>query len=223
MFTSPGPLAEKYYSVSPYAYCAGNPVINIDERGDSLIVSNTGVIIETQGQDSGVYYYENNEYHYIGDLNGIIDLDYIFSNLLIKNSRFSRYLDPLLFYVLVHNHGAWDFKNNKKTLWGIANNTKTIFLFNGVEMSSQDIGNMHYGRVAASSRWCSLNIALKMAGYAQRHAGTSRPEWINYDVDIMIYQSTCGAYINYRHLLPPYGDDPADQKRIRYGYNYKKQ
>jgi len=30
------PLAEKYYSISPYAYCAGNPVNRIDIMGDSI-------------------------------------------------------------------------------------------------------------------------------------------------------------------------------------------
>ena len=97
VFSSPDPLAEKYYSLSPYAYCAGNPVKNIDERGDSLIVSNTGVIIETRGEDSGVYYYENGEYTYIGDLNGIIDIDYILSNLLMKDSFYS----PECFFIIL--------------------------------------------------------------------------------------------------------------------------
>ena len=32
-FTSIDPLCEKYYSVSPYAYCAGNPVNRIDPTG----------------------------------------------------------------------------------------------------------------------------------------------------------------------------------------------
>ncbi len=32
------PLAEKYYSISPYAYCGGNPVNAIDEKGDSIFV-----------------------------------------------------------------------------------------------------------------------------------------------------------------------------------------
>jgi len=35
-FTSVDPLAEKYYSISPYAYCAGNPVNAIDLKGDSV-------------------------------------------------------------------------------------------------------------------------------------------------------------------------------------------
>jgi hypothetical protein len=32
-FTTPDPLAEKYYSISPYAYCGNNPVIRIDPDG----------------------------------------------------------------------------------------------------------------------------------------------------------------------------------------------
>jgi RHS repeat-associated protein len=33
IFTTQDPLAEKYYSISPYAYCAGNPVKYIDPDG----------------------------------------------------------------------------------------------------------------------------------------------------------------------------------------------
>lgn len=33
------PLAEKYYSISPYAYCAGNPVRYIDPNGMDIDVS----------------------------------------------------------------------------------------------------------------------------------------------------------------------------------------
>ena len=32
-FTTMDPLAEKYYSISPYAYCAGNPVMFVDPDG----------------------------------------------------------------------------------------------------------------------------------------------------------------------------------------------
>ena len=33
IFVSPDPLMEKYYSISPYAYCAGNPVNLVDPDG----------------------------------------------------------------------------------------------------------------------------------------------------------------------------------------------
>ena len=36
------PLAEKYYSLSPYNYCGNNPVNAIDEKGDSVCVLNLG-------------------------------------------------------------------------------------------------------------------------------------------------------------------------------------
>ena len=38
-FTSVDPLAEKYYSISPYAYCAGNPVNRIDPDGRYIHVT----------------------------------------------------------------------------------------------------------------------------------------------------------------------------------------
>jgi hypothetical protein len=34
-FTTIDPLAEKYYSVSPYAYCENNPLNKIDPDGNS--------------------------------------------------------------------------------------------------------------------------------------------------------------------------------------------
>ena len=39
-FTSIDPLCEKYYSVSPYAYCAGNPVNRIDVDGSDWYKNN---------------------------------------------------------------------------------------------------------------------------------------------------------------------------------------
>ena len=41
-FTTMDPLAEKYYNMSPYAYCGNNPIRYIDEHGDSI--SFTGII-----------------------------------------------------------------------------------------------------------------------------------------------------------------------------------
>ena len=35
-FTTMDPMAEKYYNISPYAYCAGDPMNYTDENGDSV-------------------------------------------------------------------------------------------------------------------------------------------------------------------------------------------
>ena len=36
--TTMDPLTEKYYSLSPYLWCAGNPLKFMDERGDTIAV-----------------------------------------------------------------------------------------------------------------------------------------------------------------------------------------
>ncbi len=41
-FTQIDPLCEQYPHLSPYAYCAGNPVNAIDPKGDSICVLNMG-------------------------------------------------------------------------------------------------------------------------------------------------------------------------------------
>lgn len=38
-FMTVDPMAEKYYSISPYAYCAGNPLKYVDLKGDSISVA----------------------------------------------------------------------------------------------------------------------------------------------------------------------------------------
>ncbi len=46
-FTVVDPLAEKYYGISPYAYCAGNPIRNIDVGGEYIESVIDGVSLAT--------------------------------------------------------------------------------------------------------------------------------------------------------------------------------
>ncbi len=61
-FTTPDPLAEKYYSVSPYAYCGDNPVNLIDPDGrETRVVQNKDgtyrVIGGELNKDRNIYVY----------------------------------------------------------------------------------------------------------------------------------------------------------------------
>jgi len=57
IWTGPDDLREKYYSISPYAYCAGNPVRFIDvngkEPGDFFLTMNAAA------RDFGKTYNDN--------------------------------------------------------------------------------------------------------------------------------------------------------------------
>ena len=46
-FTTMDPMAEKYYSISPYAYCAGNPVNLVDPDGNNPIYDSYGNFLGT--------------------------------------------------------------------------------------------------------------------------------------------------------------------------------
>ena len=74
------PLCEKYYSISPYAYCANNPVINIDPDGRStkvkLLEDGTYQVIggDIDDDDRNIYLYSqdsNGDYTVKGDAIGV--------------------------------------------------------------------------------------------------------------------------------------------------------
>lgn len=44
-FHTMDPLCEKYYSMSPYAYCDNNPINNVDLRGDSITTVVTSMVM----------------------------------------------------------------------------------------------------------------------------------------------------------------------------------
>ena len=75
-FNTVDPLAEKYYGVSPYAYCADNPVNYVDLHGDSItIVHRTGFLglggKETLTYENGNLYNADGS-AYSGKVNGYL-------------------------------------------------------------------------------------------------------------------------------------------------------
>ena len=75
-FTSVDPLAEKYYSISPYVYVANNPINAIDIKGDSITITyRTGFLglggKKTFTYDSGSLYNKDGSI-YTGKVKGFL-------------------------------------------------------------------------------------------------------------------------------------------------------
>ena len=56
----PDPMGEKYYDVSPYAYCAGNPVSLVDKKETFVEINNGIKITQTRMIPDGTYSFFDN-------------------------------------------------------------------------------------------------------------------------------------------------------------------
>ena len=221
-------LSEKYYSISPYAYCANNPVMYIDENGDSIIVDNYGNIMRQNGKDNNVFLFsaDKNNYTKIGVLGGTINVQEILPNIFDKNAAEAKelrksLLGVIFFAIKVKTDGDWDLKTNTKTIFGFKNSTK--FQYNDNIMYSQDVGNMNFGVVAKAFGY-SQEYAKRSAGLYQIWEGKSKKEWRSNISLITVYSANQFGYVSsvsYPTMGPPYGDDPRDQYWIDKGYQFK--
>ena len=218
-WTTADPLAAKYQSLSPFAFCDNNPINIIDAQGDSLLLDIYGGILRAEGGNNHVYYQNGNELVFIGELGGKIDVSYIFNNLLEKNIHYAENMhNPMTLVNLVKPGGPWDYKNRIGTIWGRANYTRnTEFSFNGTVMSPDDIGNFHFGAVSKASGMIPEELGLIGAGIVQILSGTTRKEFVN--VRFLPFPICGGGLIQVKR---PYGDDPRDQEQILKGYEFYK-
>ena len=61
-WTTPDPLAEKYYSTSPYAFCNNNPVNFVDPDGEAVWeINSNGIITWVEESDEHRLYYIDSE------------------------------------------------------------------------------------------------------------------------------------------------------------------
>ena len=222
------PLCEKYYDVSPYAYCENSPVVFIDENGDSTVIDNCGNIMRQNGMDKNVFLYsgDNNKYTKIGVLGGTINVQGILSNMFNKNAAEAKELSGNLlggisFIFKVKTGGDWDLKTNDKTIFGLDNRTK--FLYNNKIMSNEDVGNMNFGVVAKAFGY-SQEVAKRCAGLYQILEGNSKKEWRSNKTYITAYRANqfgIVSTISVEVMESPYGDEPRDQYWIDQGYKFK--
>ena len=96
-WTAIDPLAEKYYSVSPYVYCHNNPMNVVDFDGMTDYFSSEGVLLYRDGEDNGVIRVCSND-----DLQPIWDYLYacdshMFSFIVLEKLNYNlKHSSPLL-------------------------------------------------------------------------------------------------------------------------------
>jgi RHS repeat-associated protein len=218
-------------SISSYATFANNPIWFSDPKGDTIVVDNKGTITRNDKTDNFVYTLQGGKMTKLGELGKTVNVNKIYKNLLKQNAKEAdKIWSPWTFRDKVKSGGDWDYKSNEKTIYGLANKmanngeiAQTQFEFEGDKMEAQDIGNHHYGVVGKAYGFIfSEKLLLVEAGSAQMNSGTSKPEWQNYLTATYEVELPSGLIVNRTTsvMLPPYGDDPRDQRWIKAGFKY---
>ena len=88
IFLQPDPLAEKYYGISPFAYCAGDPVNRIDADGSDIWTINADGYVEwKESADRHYLYYINSNGQLSDDFVEVSSED-VLNNLEVPGSPF---------------------------------------------------------------------------------------------------------------------------------------
>jgi hypothetical protein len=233
-FTTMDPLAEKYYSISPYAYCMNNPVKYTDPTGESVHLNRIGdVMAEYDDGDKGVYTHNDlsnwdNKFTLekkgdgiknVGDLGGTIDMNDMFENRLAFSEKLAKDMDIVDFGMAVKAGAEWDLKANTSTIRGLAwkfdgsNTNKTMFTFGDYSMTAADVGNFHYGYTGIYTyKGSGMSDLLLETGAGAAEIAKNMGEGK--------YSEATKGYLQLETFTRPYGDRPIDNYWIRMGIGY---
>lgn len=101
-----------------------------------------------------------------------------------RNIEDASHMSPIDFYSHVRNKGPWDYKQR------------------GRHGQYENFGNFNYGATGLATGLFGEQVLLRMAGWAQIRAGTSK------------------ANFGHPWGSAPYGDSPKDQAMIKKGFSY---
>ena len=146
------PLCEKYYSVSPYAYCLNNPVKNIDPDGKEP--GQFFLSLDEAAKDFGRFYNDNSirtnrEYASyaieVKDANGVSGYTYTIANIGTSDGSMpAKELGSVKYVATLHTHGSYipKLKEGNDTFSGVFDdNGDAVRDRKSVNTLGTDIGN----------------------------------------------------------------------------------
>ncbi len=174
-FISIDPLCEKYYSISPYAYCTNNPVNAIDLRGDTIAYAINSTTINPDGTVS----INSNTFYYGQDANG----NYGFIN--VSNGQMYSGNDVYLNNLTVAiNHLRTGGNAGNVLVSDLTNSTNTVQIVAGKKNSAAPNG--------AWIRWNSTSAEGGMNTMGNEH----RPSYIGLGHEMAHIQDTWNGTID---------------------------
>ena len=90
LFTSMDPLCEKYYNISPYSYCAGNPIRYVDPDGRDIYTFSTyGQLtnVENTTEKDAIVIRNQDKLRKENDYNDEWNLDLPYGTINVENSK----------------------------------------------------------------------------------------------------------------------------------------
>ena len=243
IFTTMDPMAEKYYSISPYAYCMNNPVRYIDLDGMSTHTDSLGHVVAVYNNDDmGVYKHDISSSTYDGSLlsadgGTMMGETYFWNEFINPESRdifgtiqFGKSFDPIIaektklaegmnLKEIAANSGGggvFDIKKDYQDVGG---------LLGGKYVSSRSAGNYLAGLNASKGTLMGAEISFETF---QKLAGALHIEEANggrlstaQKVDIVLFGTYSGVDKS-RFVSPLWGESPYQYRMSKMGWNYGK-
>ena len=138
-FTSMDPLCEKYYHISPYAYCAGNPVKYVDPDGRQIKPGDFFRTANAAALDFGMFYNDNSIREDREMLSYIVkvknekgEIGYTYTPAFKGGKHSVRFPKNISKNVvaIVHTHGAYDNDSWNDEFSGIRDRNENIIVQN---------------------------------------------------------------------------------------------
>ena len=198
-FTTPDPLSEKYYSVSPYSYCKNNPVNRIDPDGkDDIFYNQKGDEInrlKTKEPDrfylehkegnvtigDNTYYQGLTKESFFGDRgneNKIELFEKVDTEAMGSDEKIVQTVDEhtkkgetqIGFLIESPEDHHYDYKN--KVLGTVeGGNMKTAYMYKGLLLNRNEAGNVFWGATAGKLGFGIAGAIVGVQGFSLLNEG----------------------------------------------------